>query len=92
MGEIKKGDTKPRACGDSTDDCCFEAKECHDSGGKYQELKAFAGFVDMLPGSRSTRLHDRNYHKDAPENKPGLLDVLAENGPYENVSRPKRVM
>ena len=93
---IKKGDSKPRVC--DHDECDYTPRECHDSGGKYQELKTLGAFAEVLPGSRDQRITDNNYCKvylEKKEKPDSLLDMIKEDTggpPFDNVSRPKRVM
>lgn len=97
MTGIKKGDSKPRSCG-GEDKCDYGVRECADSGGKYQELKTLGAFAEGLPGSRDQRIADNNYHKtylSKKEKKESVMDMLKEDTggpPFENISRPKRVM
>lgn len=95
MNKITKGDSKPRA--HEGEQCDYDVHDCPDSGGKYQELKTLGTFTDVVPGSRTQRLHDRDYCKvdlDKKSDDPlgGLLKPDTSGPPYENISVPKRVL
>jgi hypothetical protein len=97
MNKIKKTDSKPRV--HEGHDCDYEVHDCPDSGGKYQELKGLGSFIDCVPGSRTQRLHDRNYLKTELAKKPGddgmggiAIGPDTSGPPYENISVPKRIL
>ena len=93
MKKIKGPETKPR----NTTEHDYEAHDCPDSGGKYQELRGLGAFTDVVPGSRTQRLHERNYCKtELAKKDDGMSGVSIKpdtsGPPYENISVPKRVL
>jgi hypothetical protein len=97
MDRIKKGDSKPRWYDNG--ECDYDAHDCPDSGGRYQELKKLGDFTEAVPGSRTQRLHERDYCKVSLDKKPktddlGLPAIKPDTRgpPYENISVPKRVL
>jgi hypothetical protein len=94
MDKIKKGDSKPRWYDKKEDD--FDAHDCPDSGGCYQELPTLGAFAECVPGNRDTRLHERDYCKESLKSSredAGLVIKPDTSGPpFLNISVPKRVM
>jgi hypothetical protein len=92
MDRIKKGDSKPRWYDNG--ECDYDAHDCPDSGGRYQELKKLGDFTEAVPGSRTQRLHERDYCKVSLEKKEDGLAIKPDTSgpPYENISVPKRVL
>lgn len=91
---IRGPETKPRV--DSKhEECDYSVHDCS-SGGKYQELPTLGVFKEVVPGSRTQRLHERNYHKTNLDKKEDVLSALTKpdtrGPPFENISVPKRVM
>jgi hypothetical protein len=92
MDRIKKGDSKPRWYDNPEQD--FEAHDCPDTGGCYQELKTMGTFTECVPGTKDQRWHERDYCKvslDKGKEDAGLVIKPDTSGPpYLNISVPKR--
>lgn len=93
--KIKGPETKPRS-DKHPEKCDYEPHDCKDSGGKYQELKGLNdSFAEIVPGDRATRLHGRDYKKGGTATDKGKSEGFLDDThgpPYENISRPKRIL